>query len=145
MDYTKLIRKPDKIHEVLHEQKNGSVICSKECKIYIPLRFTERNLAYVGTDNYILGIYAIVVEDMFYGVSLVNAMIPIDPTSTNKVKIQDDVYLEFIFKPGSVVFKSTDLVKTNTITYIIFDEIFSKGYIPWYVGYEELGRITLYR
>jgi hypothetical protein len=34
-----------------------------------------------------------------------------------------------------------DLVKNNTIVYYIFDEFFSKGYIPWYVKYEELSKV----
>jgi hypothetical protein len=141
MDISKLTRDAKQVLSHLTELKDGSVVCDKECKIYIPTRYVERKLAYVGVENYILGIYAIVVDDKYYGVSLVNAMIPIDPTTTNKVKINDDDYYEFVFKPGSRVIKSTGLVKASTITYYIFDEFFSKGYIPWFIGYEELGKV----
>jgi hypothetical protein len=141
MEISNLIRDPSKIHAVLHEQNNGSVLCSKECKIYIPARYKDRNMAYIGSENHILGIYAITVEDKYYGVSLINAMIPIDPTITNKIKINEVEYYEFVFKAGSKVMKSTNLVKTNTIVYLIFDEFFSGGRIPWFIGYEELGKI----
>lgn len=141
MDYKSLIRDSKKILECLHELKDGSVVCSKEVKIYIPARYKERNLAYVGSENHILGVYAITIEDKYYGVSLINAMISIDPTTTNKLKIKEDEYIEFVFSAGSTVFKSLQLVKTNTIPYLIFDEFFSKGYIPWFIGYEELGKI----
>ncbi len=141
MDYSKLKRDKDKILSVLHETKNGTIVCSKEVKIYVPVRYKEVNLASTGSDNHILGIYAITLEDTYYGVSNINAMITIDPTTTNKIKIDEDEYFEFIFKAGSTVIKNTNLVKTPRITYLIFDEFFSKGYIPWYLGYEELGKI----
>jgi hypothetical protein len=44
-------------------------------------------------------------------------MVPIEPTTTNKIKIDEDEYFEFIFKAGSVVIPNTDLVKTSKITY----------------------------
>lgn len=141
MDFNKLIRNPSKIKESLLTLNNDSVVCDKEVKIYIPERYLERNMAYVGSENHILGIYAITVDDKYYGVSLVNAMIPIDPTSTNYIKINDESYIEFVFTKGSTVFKSINLVKTATLVYYIFDEFFAKGNIPWFIGYEELGKI----
>jgi hypothetical protein len=141
MQPDKLVRNSKRVLEALTELPNGSVIANETVKIYVPNRFLEKGLAYVGVDTYILGIYAIVLEDKYYGVSLVNAMIPIDPSQTNRLKWQDEVYLEFIFNKGATVFKSTDLVKTDVLTYRIYDEILSNGNIPWYVGYEELGHL----
>jgi len=136
-----LIRDAQRVHECLQELPDGRVVTSKRVKIHIPARFAERDLAYVGVENFILGIYAIIVEDKFYGVSLVNAMIPIDPSETNRIKIFGVEYFEFVFEPGSTVFKTLELVKTDTLTYKIYDEILSGGRIPWYVGYEELGKL----
>ena len=141
MNPRKLIRDPSKIRDILTEMPDGSVICTKQCKIYIPSRFTERSLAEVGVDNIISGIYAIVVDDLYYGVSLINAMIRIKPSSTLKVKILGVEYLEFTFKENSTVIESTTLVKTDTLVYRIYDEIISKGRVPWFVEYNDLGRI----
>lgn len=141
MDVKALIRDAARVHACLEELPDGRVIALKECKIHIPARFAERDLAYVGVENHILGIYAIIVEDLYYGVSLVNAMISIEPSSMNRIKVGEVGYLEFVFEPGAVVFKQTNLVRTDTITYKIYDEIFSSGKTPWYVGYEELGHI----
>ncbi len=141
MDVTKLVRDRAAALGCLVELPDGRVVTTKQVRIHIPARFAERDLAYVGVDNHILGIYAMIVEDKYYAVSLVNAMIPIDPTETVKIKIDNDEYYEFSFAPGSTVFKSLMLVKTDTLTYKIYDEILSGGRIPWYVGYEELGKI----
>jgi len=141
MDPAQLVRDASRVHACLQEMPDGRVMCTKRVTIQIPARFAERNLAYVGMDNYILGIYAIIVEDLYYGISLINAMIPIDPGKTNRIKVLGQDYLEFVFEPGSTVFKTLDLVKTDTIPYNIYDELLSSGRIPWYIGYDDLGKL----
>lgn len=141
MDIASLEHNPQRVRQALEKQPDGRVVARERVKIYVPYRYVERDLAYVGIENHILGIYAIVVGDRYYGVSLVDAMVSIDPSQTNKVKIDGDEFLEFIFEERTTVIKSVHLVCTDTITYRIYDEIFAKGNIPWYLGYEELARI----
>lgn len=141
MIVSSLIRDAKQIHQALHEMPDGKVVALKPCKIYIPMRYAERKLAYVGVETYILGIFAITVDDKYYGVSMLNTMIPIEPTQTNKVKIGGEEYYEFVFVKGATVFKSTVLVRTDSLVYRIYDEFLALGHIPWYVGYEELGKI----
>ena len=141
MDIQKLVRSAPEVHAALTELEDGRVVTKKPVKIYIPTRFADRGLASIGSEIYIVGIYAITVNDLHYGVSVVNAMMRIEPTSLMKVVIDHDEYYEFFFEPGSTVFPSTQLVKTDTLVYRIYDEIISKGHVPWYLGYTELGRL----
>lgn len=141
MDITKLVRDPSKIRAQLKELPDGSVVCTSRMRIYVPQRFEERNLASISAEVYICGIYAIANDEGYYGISTVNAMMRISPTSINTIKINGDGYYEFTFEPGSTVIASTDLVKSDTLTYYIFDEIFAKGQVPWYIGYNDLGTI----
>lgn len=141
METDKLRRDAPAVLKGLKELPDGRVVALKPCKIYIPRRFADYGLAMVGVETHILGIYAIVMEDQYYAVNSVNAMVSIDPFQTNKIKIDGDEYYEFVFPAGSTVITNLDLVKTDTLTYLIFDEFFQKGNIPWYVGYEELGKI----
>ena len=141
MDPRKLIRDPGRVLSYLRELPDHRLVTTKGCKIYIPSRFAERGLAQIGIETHICGIYAIVVEDAFYGVSLVNAMLRINPSSTVKILVDGDEYYEFTFDPGATVVSSTDLVKTDTLVYKIYDEIVSKGRVPWYLGYMELGKL----
>lgn len=140
MDITKLVRDPEKIHAAIKEIDN-KLIAIKPLKIYIPCRFAERNLANIGVETQIVGIYAITLEDMYYGVSCINAMMVIEPTTTLKVVICGNDYYEFSFDAGAVITPSINLVKQDTLVYSIYDEILSKGHIPWYLGYLELGHI----
>jgi len=141
MNPRNLIRDPKRVHDALRQLDDGRLVTTTGCKIYIPVRFEERELASIGIETYIIGIYAMVVEDQYYAVSLVNAMARIDPTSTLRTMIDGDEYYEFVFDPGSTVFPSVDLVKTDTIVYLIYNEIFAKGRVPWYLGYDELAMI----
>lgn len=141
MNPKSLQRDAKKVHEALKELDDGRLIALKELKIYIPARFAERELAFIGIETVIVGIYAIVVDDAYYGVSTVNAMMRIEPTITNKIKYEDEEYYEFVFPKGSTVLASVHLVRIDTLTYRIYDEIISKGRVPWYLSYSDMGRL----
>ena len=71
-----LIRDAQKVHACLQELPDSRLIALKECKIYIPARFEEQGLyEQVGSDTYIVGIYAIVVEDKYYAISMVGVRV----------------------------------------------------------------------
>ncbi len=138
MDVSKLVRDATKVQSHLHELPDGRLVAKKPCKIYIPVRFAEVQLAEIGIETYIVGIYAMTVEDKFYAVSLVNAMMRIEPTTTTKVEVDGDEYYEFSFAAGATVTPSIRLVRDDTLVYRVFDEIFSKGRAPWYMGLIEM-------
>lgn len=140
MDISQLRRNPEAVKSSLREVENRLFV-TQPTKIYSPVRFSERNLASVGSEIYIVGIYAIVINDRDWAVSIIDAMVKIEPTSYRIVQIEGDDYFEFYFEPGSVMCPNMDLVKTDTLTYRIYDEIISKGKIPWYLGYLELAGI----
>lgn len=137
-----LIRDAEKVHACLQELPDSRLIALKEVKIYVPARFEEQGLyEQVGSDTYIVGIYAMVVEDKYYAISMVNAMIRIDPSSELKIKINGDDYFVFTFDAGTSVFPTVNLVKNDVLVYKIYNEFISKGKIPWYLGYKELGQL----
>lgn len=141
MDLKSLTRDASKVHAHLKELDDGSVVTTKGCKIYIPARWRDKELAVLGNETYILGIFMITVGDSHYAVNIVNAMMRIEPSSINTVLIDQSEYLEFVFEPGEVVFPTTELVRSDKLLYYIFDEIVAKGKIPVYLNYLDLGRL----
>ena len=141
MNFNHLKRDAAKVHAALHETPDKRLLCSEEIKIYIPARFIERNLAIVGMQTHILGLFAAVVGNEFYSVCSVCAMMQIEPTLSNRIKIDGSEYLEFVFEAGSTVIKNIELLKVDTITYQIYDTILSSGYVPWYLDYEDMCNI----
>jgi|SRR6185312_6158920 len=141
MDPRKLIHDAAKVQSHLRELPDERLVAVKPVKIYIPSRFAERNLATIGIETRICGIAGVVVEDRYYGLFLVNAMMQIDPTSTLKVMVEEDEYYEFSFDAGATVMPTTQLVKQDTLVFRIYDEFIAKGRVPWYMGYDELGKL----
>ena len=141
MDQKQLIRSAEHIHSCLSELPDGRVIAVKEVKIYSPYHYLEKSLVTIGQDVFILGIFGITSEDKYLGVSLLNTMVPISPSITNRVKIDGDEYFEFVFKPGDSVFSSTTLVKSDSLVYKIYDTFIAKGSIPFYMSYDDLGKL----
>lgn len=141
MDVSKLQRDPAKVRACFKLLSDGSLITTKGCKIYIPVRYAERGLAEIGIKTYSYGIFAIVTEDKYYSVWKINSMIQLTPTATVKTWINDDEYYEFYFEPGSTTVKNVNLVKVDTLTFKLYDEVFSKGRIPWFMSYDDMGMI----
>lgn len=141
MDIKKLMHAPKEVKDALVELPDKRLVAKKPLKIYIPTRYAERGLASIGMETQIVGIFALVVGDVFYAINLWNAVVRIEPTSTMKVMQAGEEYYEFYFEAGSTVCSSTLTVKIDTLTYKIYDEILSKGRVPWYLGYPELARL----
>lgn len=138
MDVHQLKRNPAMVHAALKATDDSSVVALKPITIIIPERYLEKNLAVIGPVTSIVGIFAIVVDEAYYGVSTTNAMVQITPTATSTVKYDGETYLEFQFDVGSTVFKSTELLRNDLLVYYIFDMFVSKGRVPWYLNYYDL-------
>lgn len=146
MKSTGFIKDVARVHSSLQEivTPDGDtemLVTKTGCKLYCPVRFSERGLANVSVETNIVGLCAIVVEDKYYAVMIVNALMRIDPISTSKVVFDGEEYYEFVFNPGGTVIPALRLVKTNTLVYRIYDEFISKGRVPWYMGYPELAKL----
>lgn len=141
MDRSQWIRDPGKVHAALADQADGSLVARKDVKIYIPGRFVEKELADIGAEVNTLGVFAIVVDDKYYAVSTVNAKMRLAPASVKTVKVDDETYLELDFPSGTVVVADTLLLCDNTLVFRIFDEIIARGRVPFYLDYEDLGKL----
>ena len=140
MDVTKLIYDPVRVKQTL-KKRDGKVLASTPVKIMIPARYQLTRMASMGADVFIVGIFAIVLEDTYYAKSMVPAMIQIRPIKTTKEKVLGDDYLIFWFETGSEVIANTTLVKNDILSYHIFTEIIAKANTPWQMNYEEHSRV----
>jgi hypothetical protein len=137
----KFVHDAARIKAALKTLPDGRVIALGNVKVYSPTLYADKGMSSVGLENSILGICAIVVDDTYYAVMQVCAIVTIDPIQTNRCKQDGDEYFEFIFEHGSTFIKSINLVCQDTLVYQVFDVILAKGNIPWYLGYEELRRL----
>lgn len=136
-------RNQEAVKAVLVESKAGQVLTKVDCKIQAPARFTEGSvgLGSIGSDVFIYGIFALILDTGEYSVCNIAAQVQINPYKTTSVMIDDVEYHEFHFHKNDVVIKTTDLVKNSDTIYSVFDELIFKGKVPWYMGYEDLGKL----
>lgn len=139
----KLKRDPQAVLSTLIQTPTGQVIAKENCKIQVPVRFSESNvgLGQVGIQTFTYGLFPIILENGNYSVCNVNALIELDPYKTLVVTLDEIDYHEFYFEPGSVIIKSTDLIQRETLMFNVMDEFIFKGKLPWYVEYDDLGHL----
>lgn len=141
MDTSKLTRKPEMVHAILKELPDKKIIVTEECKVHFPVRFEETSLANIGNVVSTVGYFAIIVNESFYGIVNIPAVLKLDPSFINKIKINDDSYYEMSFEKGSTLIDSSDLVLDNILTYYIYNEIIAGGCVPWYMNYSDLVKL----
>lgn len=142
MDFSKLTRNPAIIDKDLFSIEGSEGLYTKGgCKVYFPARFAERGMAFIGSENSVVGVCAFVFPTGEYSVLSVNAMVPMSPDTVERVNYRGVDYVEFGFEPGSLVINTLDLVKVDVVVYRIYTELISKGNVPWYIEYDDLSRI----
>lgn len=128
----------------LHENASGQVIAKVPMTIQAPVRFPEIGLGQIGVDTFEYGLIAIVLDDgpvKSYAVLNVNALLELNPYKMSIITVNDIDYHQLFFDTGDVVFKTLDLVQKDSIIFNVFDEMIFKGKVPWYVEYEDLGKL----
>lgn len=140
MNTSSFVRDAKRVYQALAHTET-SLIAKEDIRIYIPTRYVDSKLAYIGVETYTVGIYMMATSDNRYAISLIPAMIPISPTTHETVEFNHQKYYEFTFRAGSVIISNLNLVKDNKLIYTIFKEMVSNGKTPWYIGYLDFARL----
>lgn len=158
MDFRQLVRDSGQVHDNLVELPDHTIMTKKACRIYVPARYAEQRLAYIGNEVFIFGIFAIVYgNDIlqvglrtepnsfsgFYGVSNACTMLNIAPSSQRIVKTREQSYYEFSFDPGTTVIRNSYAVMDDTLPYQMYREFIEMGKVPEFFSYEDMANIFI--
>lgn len=135
------IRSAAKVYEALTDEPNKPVIAKKPLVLQFPVRFREIGLAQIGAKTYAFGLMAVILETGEYALLSVNALLELGPAKIELVKIDETEYYNFSYQPGDVVIRTKELVRRTKLVFTAIDEFFFKGKVPYYVGYEDMGRL----
>jgi hypothetical protein len=133
-------RNPESVKKHLTENSAGQIQCAVACTIQVPERFIDVELGQVGANTFIYGLFPIIIGNE-YTVCNVCGLVEIDPFKITKIKVNDVSYYEFGFEAGQVIVKTTTIVRRNTLPYNVINEIVFQGKVPWYVTYDDLGKL----
>lgn len=137
MDLREYTRDPKRVAGTL-KRIGSKTITTTGCKLYVPARYRDKNLAQIGHEIYVLGIFMLAIEDKYYAVNSVTAMVRTEPSSINTVVMEGKEYLELVYEAGDSVVANNELVHNGKLLYYIFDEVPAKGNIPAFLNYEDM-------
>jgi hypothetical protein len=141
MNSLHFVRDPSKVYSAFKETENGELVALRPLKVYIPARFVQADMAKFETENTFVGISAFVVDDKYYAVSCVPSFMRTEPSTINDIIIDDVEYIEMAFDAGARIVTNTNLVKVDNLPYRLYDEFISKGRVPWFMNYEDMGKL----
>lgn len=137
MDISKLKRDPDRVNANLIV-RGDELVTKVPCKVLVPTRYFERGLGTLEPEVYAVAIYALVMEDSYYAVSLAPTMMRFTPTDINHVTIDEVEYTVFSFEKGAVVCPQLNLVVRDEMIYYVYSELTAKGNNPWFMERDDL-------
>lgn len=139
LDISALVRKDFGISNYLVEI-DDSLIAKKPLKILFPLRFNQCGLADISDKTRCISVFAIINEKGEYMVCNIVSMMQLTPDTTTIEKYEDEEYYVLSFDQGSTVTPNVNLVVNDKNAYNIYKEFISRGKVPFYMGYEDLGK-----
>lgn len=137
MDVKALKRDPVKARSYL-KQIGDALVTTRDCTIQIPESYAARNLAVMGSEVYVCGVFPIVFDDGTYTLNSTIAMFRIKPAVTETTVIDGENYYEFKFEAGDTLIANTNLVVSNTLVYYVYNHFIANGNIPWFLELYDL-------
>lgn len=134
-------RNPLSVKAELVKNAGGQVICKSSCRAHTPVRFVEKDLSRIGLRTYLFGSFPIIIESGDYAVMNVCGRIEISPSKTTMITIEEVDYYEFQFDAGTVVITTDNILQDDKILYFILDELEFQAKVPWYLSYDDMGRL----
>lgn len=133
-------RNPTRIKDIL-KNKDGAVYVTEDVIVTIPKRYMDKGLLQIDEHVNSVGIFPILTTDKQYGILTITADISLTPDDIEYVKIDGVEYLSLSFLKDSMFIADKDVVVSDSHIDAIFDLFMSQGFIPWFLGYEDLIRI----
>ena len=124
------------------QTRGEQVLAKSELKVLCPMRWMEGHLGTIEEDVRLVGFF-LITDGTHYAVSRCCASVVLSPQHFNTVTVDDVKYYEFGFDKSSVMIKNTQVVKLGTMVFRIYEEFFSKGYIPPYFSLNDVNNIFL--
>lgn len=135
MDFSTLKRDAQYImaNALYDDVEQQKYIARDDLDILFPKHYLDGKLGSMDSRFNPLGIW-VVVSNGRYAVHSVPAIMPMTPSATTVVKINDMPYYKLSWSKGEIVVPNTRLVKRQSLAFEIYDEFIAKGRVPPYMN-----------
>lgn len=141
-DISKLKRNPKVISSYLKTSGN-TVTTKEEIQVMIPVRYIETGLASIDNTVKTVGVYAIIDNKNNYAISNIPITQELSPFSVEDTIIGNTKYKVLNFHKNTVFMPNNKLIVSADFLYPLFDNFYSNGKVPWFIGYEDLCDLLL--
>lgn len=143
IDPSKMTRNAKAVLDQLVISPNSQLIAKANVTIMFPSRFLSKNLASLGAEPSCVGLFLVALDSGEYAVMNWVAKVPLRPSSVMETEHDGVLYQEFEFFKGDVICPNTNLVKSDTLAYYVYEELYSTGKYPWY--FTEYDALTMFK
>lgn len=140
LQISELKRNQNVISEVVM-QIGDTLVAKQPCSIVLPFRWLQAGLLEIGRASYCATVFPILNEKGEYAVSNVCTKMEITPSSIEIIKHEGQEHYVFLFDKGAVITPDINLVVDDVFSYLIYDEFIQKAKAPWFLNYDDVGRI----
>lgn len=120
------------------KETDGQFVTTKKMRIEVPKDFEDVDLVVTGERTYVVGSFAIIMEDSTYAVFSVNAMCELAEYTMSVKKYGDREYYVFSFDAGKPFIKSSTALRDGNVTYNLFKYYVLRAKVPWYINYVDV-------
>lgn len=131
-----LKRDPDAIKKAF-KKIGSSMVVTKDMRVIFPERYTNIDLAIIGSTVRLTSIYAILDDEGNYAVSNIPIFIELTPSNITDIEINGKVNKVLHFEEGTTFTENVNMVIDNTFLYDLFNEFYINGNIPWFISYND--------
>lgn len=135
------LRRRDAVITECFTEMGETLIAKDTCYIVIPFRYIQAKLLEMGERIRCAAIFPVVNTKGEYGVS--NYCTAIDFTCDNITTTRhngEDHYV-LVYDKGDIICNNINLVKDDTMSYLIYDEMIQMGKAPWFMNYRDVGLV----
>lgn len=117
-------------------KKGSQVITQERCIIEFPDWYLTKELSVFGAVSAVYGVFAIIMGDN-YTTSTIPTLIETKPIMINKIKRDDEVYVQLHYNKGDVLIENEKLLQKDVMGYTLFESFYMYAKVPWFVNYED--------
>lgn len=123
--------------------KGEVIFTGEKLEIFIPKRYVEKNLTYIESNITTVAIFEMIINDEIHEGYFLPGFIRICPSGIDSVTIGEDRYIKATLSKNDVFMQTVDIVKTEKLVYLIWNEFFYLGNIPKWMSYQDV--LNLFR
>lgn len=120
-----------------HTAEKSVIFTGDTLEILIPKRYESYGCLEIQSTISTVGIFDMILNEKDHVGYFLPAHIVIEPSAIENIVLKDDAYVKATLHNGDVFIKSSIIIKTQQLAYVIFKEFVMLGNMPKFISYND--------